>query len=534
MKNQLMAAAAVLALMSASTVASASEQTDVKTLKAQAAQLKKQNASLEKRLNAIETKQAAAPQQPAATDFVGMVTKGPLAIVEDEGPICWKGICIFGTVDAGLGYATHGAPNSKGFYTGDTLIQPYYNRSNFGILPNGLSNSTIGIKGKYEIIPGWSGVFYASTGFNPQSGYLSDAPGSQVENNGIAPAYRSMNGDGTRGGQAFNDQLYVGLSSDTFGTLTFGRHKTFSNDMIGVYDPAGGAYNYSPIGFSGTPVAGMGFTDDGRIDNTLKYKIEYGPVHFGALYKFIDGTAGNAVTVVGGNNVYTPLKTANDGYQFNLGGKMGGFELDGVYSHFNQAITYGTLGVGSTAVGALTFQNTGLNMLSATAADLDSFVVAGKYTWDQWKFYAGFAYDTYNNPQDPIGFGANLGQGGYRVITASNASFNREKDLDTEWAGVKYAWDPKTDITVAYYHEGQANFTSTAATAASCANARSTLRSSACGGDLNAVSAYVDYHFTKRFDVYGGFMYSAVSGGFASGYIATDNFVPSAGARFSF
>ena len=299
MRNQLTAVAAVLALMSASTVAFADQQTDVKALKAQAAQLKKQNAALEKRLNKLETQQpkvAAQPvaAQPAPTDFMGMITKGPLEV--PDGPICWNGVCIFGTLDAGLGYATHGAPNSGQFYAGDTLMQKFYNRANFGIDPSGLSQTSIGIKGEHEFLPGWSGVFYANTGFNPQSGQLANAPGSQVANNGVPLAFQSMNIDGTRGGQAFNDQLYAGVSSPTFGTLTFGRHKSFSNDLIGNYDPAGGAYNYSVIGFSGTPVAGLGHTDLGRLDDTLKYRVEYGPVHFGALYKFVDGSAGSAVT----------------------------------------------------------------------------------------------------------------------------------------------------------------------------------------------------------------------------------------------
>ena len=226
MKNKLMAAAAVLAVMSASSVAYA-DSTDVKSLKAQAAQLKKQNAALEKRLNKLEQKQVAAPAgQPASTDFMGMVTKGPLEVVTDEGPICWKGICVFGTIDGGLGWNSHGLPINSKLYLGDEVLNRWASHSYFGFNPNGLSVSTIGIKGETEILPGLSGVFMASTNINPQSGQLADAPGSVIQQNGLTPASASNFGDGSRGGQAFNDQLYIGLSHKEFGTLTFGRQRS--------------------------------------------------------------------------------------------------------------------------------------------------------------------------------------------------------------------------------------------------------------------------------------------------------------------
>ncbi len=350
--------------------------------------------------------------------------------------------------------------------------------------------------------------------------------------------------DGTRGGQAFNDQLYAGLASQEFGQLTFGRQKTLSNDLIGVYDPAGGSYNYSLLGFSGTPVAGMGFTDDGRIDDTLKYRVAYGPVHFGAMYKFIDGTAGSS----GANPTAAapqcgPTGAAcashNDAYQFNLGGKLAGFELDGVVSRFNQAVTYGALGVGTTTVNGVVENNLGNPGLAGTAADITSFLVAGRYTWSQFKLFAGYANDQYRNPHDQVGVGANIGQGDYALVSANNGAFPNAKILQTEWAGVKYAYDPKTEFTLAYYHEGQNGF-GTAAQLATCGEARinratlAAVRSGNCSGDLNVVSGYVDYHFTKRFDIYGGMMYSVVSGGMAAGYLYSNNFAPSFGARFTF
>jgi hypothetical protein len=128
------------------------------------------------------------------------------------------------------------------------------------------------------------------------------------------------------------------------------------------------------------------------------------------------------------------------------------------------------------------------------------------------------------------------------------------------WLGAKYAYDAKTDITVAYYHTAQNGYgfaanthgilnTASASlatcslpaylTAATTINgtkyaAQSAPRSATCSGDLNAISSYVDYHFTPRFDVYGGIIYSVVTGGMASNFYNPNNWAPTVGARYSF
>jgi predicted porin len=43
-----------------------------------------------------------------------------------------------------------------------------------------------------------------------------------------------------------------------------------------------------------------------------------------------------------------------------------------------------------------------------------------------------------------------------------------------------------------------------------------------------------DYRLSKRFDVYGGVMYSKVAGGQASGYLHDSNISPMIGIRFRF
>ena len=74
-----------------------------------------------------------------------------------------------------------------------------------------------------------------------------------------------------------------------------------------------------------------------------------------------------------------------------------------------------------------------------------------------------------NNPQDNLGIGATNDQGGYRLSQVNNYFYAHPRVLQTVWTGVKYAYDPKTDITLAYYHVNQNQYGS-AGQDATCSN----------------------------------------------------------------
>jgi predicted porin len=104
------------------------------------------------------------------------------------------------------------------------------------------------------------------------------------------------------------------------------------------------------------------------------------------------------------------------------------------------------------------------------------------------------------------------------------------------WTGVKYAYDVKTDITAAWYHQQQNDFR----LPPDCSTSAG-FRAS-CAGTLNEFSLYTDHHFTKRFDVFAGIAYSDVNGGLAIAiphgpgvpYNYKSNTAPTLGARFTF
>ena len=87
-----------------------------------------------------------------------------------------------------------------------------------------------------------------------------------------------VNADSSRAYNLINSRAYLGVSNPTFGTLTVGRQYTFSNENSAAYDPFGGAYAFSLIGFSGASWAGNGVTEIARYNTSVKYTVAYNGV----------------------------------------------------------------------------------------------------------------------------------------------------------------------------------------------------------------------------------------------------------------
>jgi hypothetical protein len=146
--------------------------------------------------------------------------------------LTWHGITVYGAYDIGAGWVSHGTPPNGVNYEGESLVNRNGNHSQFLIAPNNLSQTGLGIKGIEEIAYGWSAVFNASTGINPQSGQLANQGAANVINNGLPRNAYSNVGDGARAGQVFNDEIYAGVSSFLFGGLTFGRQRALGTDAM--------------------------------------------------------------------------------------------------------------------------------------------------------------------------------------------------------------------------------------------------------------------------------------------------------------
>jgi predicted porin len=477
-------------------------------------------------------------------------TSEPATAAPASDALTWHGITLYGAYDVGLGWVSHGLPENGYNYEGESLVNRNGYEHRFLIAPNNLQQTGFGVRGKIAVGYGWSAVFNASTGINPQSGLLANASKTDIINNGLPRSSYSEAIDGTRAGQPFNDEYYGGVSSEKYGTLTFGRQRSLGTDIMLLYDPAGGSYAFSYIGYNGT-MAGGGDTEDSRWDDAVKYRIVSGPAHLAAMYKFADGNGGcysASATWTAAN--CTPETAHNNAYAGDLGVGNKRLSADLVYQHYNQAISVLNPLLGAQSPTA-TYQNTtdsintnpitGANLISTDdtlygiVTDNNAFLATGKYTGDIFKFYLGYEYIWQNNPHGPLGVGAS-DQGGYFLSGVEDNNLDDEKILKIWWTGVKYAYDDKTDLTFAWYGQLQNDFRSPQTCSATAG-----FRSS-CAGALNEGSLFADHHFTKRFDAFGGLAYSFVYGGMAIAiphgpgvpYLHNSNFAPTIGGRFTF
>lgn len=436
-------------------------------------------------------------------------TMGPVPQPAD-GSLTIHGVTLYGIVDVGLQYESHGAPFSDYFAAGSAdIVQKNSNKSQFGATPSNLSQSRVGIQGIEPLGAGdWFGVFKLETFFNPQSGNISDALKSLALNNGRSLANQTTNLDSSIAGQIFQ-QSFVGVSSKTFGSLTFGRQNTLLADGIAKYDPQGASQAFSLIGLSGT-TAGAGDTQDRRLDNSLKYVEQFGPVHGGVEYKF-NGASGAANTAV----------------EADIGVEYLGASVDALYSHVRDAVAAGALSAAQVAdLPALGFSPS--NSLAGTVSDNTSYSVLALYNFGAPKVFAGYEHIRFSNPTSPLPVGFD-DIGGYKLAVVNNTAFPNDKILQVFWAGGKYTVLSKLDLVAAYYGYHQNSYGIGAN--AGC----STTKAGTCSGTELAVSFSADYRFSKRFDIYAGAMYTSVSDGLASGFIFnTTTIDPTVGFRFRF
>src|SRR6202171_1100506 len=201
--------------------------------------------------------------------------------------------------------------------------------------------SNIGIKGKEAITPGLDFVFDLNFGFDPYSMTAANGPKSFLDNNGVPLASQSSNADSSRAGQFYNSVGYAGFSSQTYGTLTFGRQNSLELDGVNAYDPMGGSYAFSVIGWQGTAVGG-GDTEDARISTAIKYRVDVGNNWFrlGAIYQ------------VGGydnNNGTQGEWGAQIGKDFDFGA-AGKLSLDAIYTVDKGAVKAASLSAAANAL----------------------------------------------------------------------------------------------------------------------------------------------------------------------------------------
>jgi predicted porin len=447
--------------------------------------------------------------------------------------LSWHGVTIYGTVDVGYGYQSHGAPGNGDFRQGfdyNIYSSKFANRSFSALESQALEQSKIGVKIEESIGGGWAAVGRLDTSFNPLTGTGVNGLHSLIANAGTPLTQQTANGDSGRAGQIFNGVAYGGISNASYGTLTFGRQTSLQGDAFAGYDPQGQSNAFGLLGWS-SALSGAGITEASTLDNSLKYVFQYGSVHVAGQY-----AEGGPDTGFFGS-----------AWGANVGGTYKGFSLDGVYSKVNAGAmaTANSSTTGKAMDQAPTTNANSFTSLKAQIADGESWSVQGKYTFDlgggfkddepgaKVTLFGGYENISMDNSSvaRSTSYAGQTIAGGYLIGAASTSTYDTARVLQVEWGGVKYELPSGWSFTGAYYHLDQNHYQG--ATTAAQAGSPNKQAGNLAGG-LNDGSFVADYRFNKHFDVYAGVNYSAIDGGLASGYLANNDTSFVTGVRLKF
>lgn len=473
----------------------------------------------------------------AASSLCAYAGDQPEPILKDPLPdtLSWQGVTIYGTIDIGYAYQTHGVPLGGAFYPG---LEYNLNGSRnadktiSSLAENGLEQSKIGVKAEEPIGYGFLAIGKLETAFNPTSGELADACASMVRNNGRLYADQTANSDGSRCGQIFNGAAYGGLSHPFYGTLTLGRQRSLQLDATTYYDPMSQAPAFDLLGYSGGVSAGTGSTETARWDNSIKYAFAYGPVHAAAMY-----TGGGADTAIFG-----------DAYGFNAGATWEGFSADAIYTKTNGAVVSTQIPNPAYTTGVSCIAANCPNGLLGTISDNEAWSIMGKYAYafedglhggdpaSKLSFFAGYVHIDMGNPKDTDIPAGSTTIGGYQLMGVTTNAYTTDKILQTFWAGANYQLPSGLSFTGAYYRYTQDEYLNSKGNA--CATAAKALVGNPtpanCAGEYNQFSFLIDYALSKHFDVYAGVSYMENRGGLNSGYLNDNMATFMTGLRLKF
>ena len=299
---------------------------------------------------------------------------------------------LYGIVDDGLAYVT----NERGAHVWAQT--------------SGIAQSNRwGLRGIEELGGGNRAIFRLENGFTLNDGRFS------------------------QGGLEFGRQAFVGLASDRFGTLTFGRQYDFMTTNLTFF--SSGTLTPSVFAFHLGDLDRLGAE---RVDNAVRYSTpEFAGLQLGALYAF-GGQPGNF--------------SANSATSFGLSYRAGAFKAGAAYvsiHDFTAAFGIGTTVLGTQLVGTL---SQGLLAHFQTFDKLTGSGVGASYQLGPALFHALYtmvdlrqhgASATLRTTEGGIKYSIN-----YTLFLA--ASYARSTFADKGWnqfvAGADYLLSKRTDL----------------------------------------------------------------------------------------
>lgn len=157
-------------------------------------------------------------------------------------------VTLYGIIDTGIGYNKISGAKDGG---------PVSNGSRIGMI-NGVQNgSRWGLRGSEDLGDGLRAVFQLESGFD------------------------SGNGKSGQSSRLFGRQATVGLASDSWGQLDFGRQANIASKYFGSIDPFGAGFGQANIG------TGFSAANTQRYDNMVMYQTpSFSGFQFGIGYSF--------------------------------------------------------------------------------------------------------------------------------------------------------------------------------------------------------------------------------------------------------
>jgi len=339
-------------------------------------------------------------------------------------------VTLYGLLDAGVSY-TNNSRTATG--VGGSAVK----------LSSGLlQGNRWGLKGAEDLGGGLKAVFDLESGFTIGTGALG------------------------QGGREFGRNAYVGLSSDTAGTVTLGRQNEFMYDYVGHlslddFNGTGGTVFNHPLDNDNT---GGTF----RVDNSVKYvSTNYNGLTFGGLYGFSNQAGGFA---------------NNRAYSFGANYNNGPIAAALAYTQLNNSGTPTANAAGGAVDNSTTSGDATLN-----AQRQRTFGGGLNYTFGPAN--VGFVV-TNTQLNNATGFGTG---GGSTITSPASVRFTNYE------VNAHYSLTPAVTLGAAYtYTDGH------------FANA-----AGAASPKWNQFSLLSDYALSKRTDVYGVATYQRVNGDFA-------------------
>lgn len=288
-------------------------------------------------------------------------------------------VTLYGVVDAGIRYDTNadGAGNK-----------------NIAMIPGGLSNSLLGLKGVEEWSPQFKVRFQLEHGFGLGEGRQDGALADQVLEGSNTQKYSS----GATITRFFNRTAKL-CGEGGWGSLCFGRQYSLLYDTITAYEPTNWV-NTSPYGSSTLPlVSSAFFTDNRYVDNNIYYTGEIGPFTLRASY----APGGVPGTILAGSHQSLGVAYTDSRFHFGIAANRTAVNENWVQSDGQHLANY-----------------------TNTAYKQDTFTAGGSFIVGPVKAMAGYAR-----------FLARQSYGSYHTYAF--------------WGGLTYARTAALDLTAAYY-----------------------------------------------------------------------------------